>query len=199
MAGPAVTRSNPAQHATTAKTRTHGATLSLSLSRKQWKTCCVVLLVLTACLLAPGVESVSSGRWLASGQGTNYFARSDDGGKTWTAGGKGPFTTRVFNAAHSGGQPGRWLAAGEGSASLAYSDDGAVSWTPVPNSVTLFSDSGTDVTYYPQIANRWLAAGDGGNCLAYSNDNGLSWTGLGTAIFSTYGGMMIRCNHLGAS
>ena len=78
--------------------------------------------------------------------------------------------------------PNRWVAVGRGGNSIAYSSDG-INWTPVPNSISIFSVAGYDVSWN---GTQWIATGQGTNTLAYSS-NGINWTGVpgSTALFST--------------
>ncbi len=122
-------------------------------------------------------SSLTLGRTIALGTGTNTLAYSDDNGLTWIANGATVFTTTGSRAIWSGT---RFVGVGTGTNTLAYSNDG-ITWTGL--GATVFSTIGNDVVWN---GIRFVAVGQGTNTIAWSND-GVTWNGLGTSIFSTAG------------
>ena len=80
-----------------------------------------------------------------------------------------------------------WVAGGSntgGTTTIAYSSDGQ-NWTPILNSSSITTTLNY-VKYFSTIG-KWIGVGGLPNTIIYSI-NGTQWTGLGSAIFSTFGG-----------
>lgn len=120
--------------------------------------------------------SLSLGRILAGGSGTNTLAYSDNGGAIWTGLGNTIFSTQCNGICWSGT---RFVAVGSGTNSIAWSNDG-ITWTGL--GLTIFSTSGNGICW---SGNKFVAVGNGTNTIAYSYD-GITWT-ASSNLFSTGG------------
>ena len=121
-------------------------------------------------------------KWVASGQGTNTLATSNNG-ITWSGLGLTPFTTLSNFSAYGNGT---WVAGGQGSFILAYSLNNAASFTG--NSTFTSFSVGNGGVYSPTL-NRWVVVGSGtteGVSIAYGS-NGINFNVVtgSTGIFTT--------------
>ena len=114
--------------------------------------------------------------WIAVGQGVSFPMAWSSDGINWTNVGI-TVLTNINDIAWNGKM---WVAVGSGPLSnrIAYSYDGQT-WTGVPNSGTIFDNTGNRVAWNGIM---WIATGSNGlatTFLAYSYD-GVTWTGLNT-------------------
>ena len=114
---------------------------------------------------------------IAGGTGVDDTAFSEDGGKTWTAGGNLPSTGSWSDVGYGAG---RWMAVKSGSNEAAITIDGGVTWSATADTLPS-STTWSSVAYG---GGYWVAVATGGSAVAYSADNGATWT-AGTGLSSS--------------